>query len=258
MASNNTNQKSKMKTQLTKHTLNVAIVFLTTSLAIVAADNRPAGRLAQPNPRTVQEVRSAIEAEQALPSNTTKVRDISGLDLTGLASRWECSVHRSTLATNEVCSNEHIYFYSLSSAKKKSIAFQFELIVGSTGSLDARNGLFQHMGTSSSMEVFPGRWKFFSEGPGDFCFLDGQRVQNIAGNPTVKGNIQFVRDNIAINIWGGGDSVNLLSVARDLDEAIKKCPLRKAADANAPNGTATGDSPAGTNLPPVSPAPSGK
>lgn len=208
-------------------------------------------------------VKAAIESGERLPvSETNYLRNTVGLDIQALARKWSLVAQREEVTTNETTSMELLHFahYPTTNNVRKG-AFQMRLIT-SKNPEDARQCLFEYMGVSSTMMITPGRWKLYKQGPGDFCLTGGERVSAVGGDPTLRSNVQFVRDNVAVYLLGGSGRINLLSVARDLDEAIKKCPLMKSGDPSAPNGgSTTRDAPAGTtgveqtNAPPTNPVP---
>ena len=153
------------------------------------------------------------DSKAPLPPETSRIRDTNKLDLDLLARKWGYRIrHLAGGETNEACSVEPVDFYFQSKSNELRGAFQMQVIIGKRGSEDARRFLFHRMVTTPKPWM-PGELKCRTDGPGDFC---------IAPN---SGLLVFCRDNVAIFMLGNG--IDLLSVARDLDEAIQKCQLKR-------------------------------
>ena len=170
--------------------------------------------------------RKAFDSKGELPPDTTnRFRNTAALDFEALAKKQGCTIRRMGSEDYERASRETVNMYSHNEENKLSRYCQIELMVGRHGSADARHRLFGFLWTSSGGAA-PEVLAFRSSGLGDFYFAHKMALKEMDARIVAATSIAFCRDNIAVSIFGADDTTDLFPIARDLDEAIQRCPLR--------------------------------
>lgn len=133
--------------------------------------------------------------------------------------------HSSTNVDLRYANLEQRYFTLNTKLGKHSDEIRMLVVVSPVGAKQARDGLFDIMGKSTSMMITPDTFIRVDYGPGDACFTltTPANVKAEHNSAVITYKIWFSRDNVAVELSCSGET-DLLSIAKDIDRAIQLSP----------------------------------
>ena len=169
-------------------------------------------------------VKIAIRKQWTLPDlSTNRVRDVVKLDLHPVFhGQYTLGLSDELLSQPD----KYVARYMEWNTKPAIHSDQIRMVViyGIDIANNALDGLFEIMGSGTSMAITPSTFDLLRNGPGNIAFAMPTGQKEEGGTIKILGAIWFCRDNIAVQLTCSG-GVDLLPIAKAIDRVIQSCPI---------------------------------
>lgn len=207
----------------------------TVLLAVVVLAGRPLAGCEASSAAPVDKgnrVRRVMESESLLPAVATNVvREYSASDLDVIfRADYRLGVSDSLVTRQGKFAAQYMEWDKGTHSEQIRLVF----IKGEHGLPDALEGLFEIMGSGTTMAITPSTFVVLTQGPGDISYIMPASRQGDDANPKILHKMWFVRDNIGVELSCSGET-DLLPIAQIIDHSIRSSP-QKEPDSKAGNG----------------------